>query len=98
MHFEVKGGVLCQGYMYEDLCWFRFPMPFSLLVVYYVHFSYPGDKVCEWSFVEDVIMHVPGKNRICTKVPYDEAGDEPDVIFITEAPEVIPVSMEEIFN
>ena len=37
-------------------------------------------------------MLIPGKNSIFTQAPVDEAGDDPDGIFITEASEFITVS------
>ena len=48
-----------------------------------VKFESPYDMVCEWNFVGDVLVIVRGKNRIYTKAPVDEAGDEPDGILIT---------------
>ena len=41
---------------------------------------------------------ITGKNISFTQAPVDEAGYEPDGIFITEAPEFITVSTREEFN
>ena len=57
-----------------------------------VKFSSPYDKVCEWNFVGDVLVIIPGNNGSRTQAPGDEALYDPDGIFITEAPELITVS------
>ena len=43
-------------------------------------------------------MIISGKNSVFTQAPVDEAGDDPDGIFITEAPEFITVSTREELN
>ena len=43
-------------------------------------------------------MLIPGNNGICTQVPVDDAGDDPDGILITEAPDFITVSTEDELN
>ena len=57
-----------------------------MLVVDDVNYESPDDKVCEWNFVEDVLVLLPGNNRICTKAPADEAGDDTYGILIIETP------------
>ena len=43
-------------------------------------------------------MIIPGKIIICIQVTVDEAGDNPDIILITEAPEFITVYTGEKLN
>ena len=71
---------------------------FPLLGVSGVDFASRDDKVYYCNCVEDVIVVVTGNNSRCTKAPVYEAINEPDSIFITEAPYSINVSMGEKFN
>ena len=55
---------------------------FTLIVVDYVHFASPYDKFYKCKCVGDVFVIIPCKNSF-NQAPADEAGDEPDGIFIT---------------
>ena len=61
-------------------------------MVDYVHFASSYDKVFKCNFVGDVLVIIPVKNSSFNQAPNDEAGDDPDCIFTTEAPEFITVS------
>ena len=58
------------------MCWYVGIKPSPLLGVDYVNFASQYDKVCEWNYVGDVIVFVPGKNGICTRVSADEAQND----------------------
>ena len=64
--------------------WFQ--LLFTLIGVDDVNFASQYDKVYKCSCVGDVIVIISGKNSVFTQAPVDEAGDDPDGIFITEAP------------
>ena len=61
-------------------------------MVDYIHFVSPYEKVYKCKCVGDVLVIIPGKNSSFNQAPADEAGDDSDGIFITEAPEFITVS------
>ena len=68
---------------------------FPLLGVDDVNFASPYDKVREWNFLGDIFVLIPDNNGICTQVPIDKAGDEPDGIVMSEALEFITLSSGE---
>ena len=65
---------------------------FTLIVVDYVHFASPYDKVYKCKCVGDVFVIIPCKNSSFNQGPADEAGYDSDCIFTTEAPELINLS------
>ena len=65
---------------------------FTLIVVDYVHFASPYDKVYKCKCVGDVLFIIPGKNSSFNQGHADESGDDLYGIFTTEAPEFINLS------
>ena len=61
-------------------------------MVDYIHFASSYDKVFKCNCVGDVLVIIPGKNSSFNQAPADEAGDDSDCIFTTEAPELINLS------
>ena len=85
-----KGTKICVGVWLQ--CFF------TLIVVDYVHFASPYDNVYKCNCVGYVLFIIPVINSSFNQAPTDEAGDDLDGIFTTEAPEFINLSTIQELN
>ena len=82
MNLDVEGkGIWQVGQAQGSLFVSGFNAFFPCLELIMWKISSPDDNICKLNCVVNIIVLVPGNNRICTKAPVDKDVDDPYGMF-----------------